>query len=314
MDLRHLRCFLAVAEELHFARAAERLHIEQSPLSRAIKELEEDLGVLLFHRTTRSTRLTRAGQLFLEHVPRIFTALEQARGSVKAVAAGYHDQLRVALSDGITPSRLSALLAQCRQEEPEVDIRLFQVPLTQQIKGLHDDLYDAGFAQSAEAGDGIVAEPAWSDPLVVAVPIRHPLLSYKRIPLDEVLRYPLVMGDTELCEGYDRQIVRVLRRVDMEPLIAERVRSLDLLLTLVAAGYALALVGASHMLACRNPDVVSRPLAGRSPMLTTYLLRRDTDPSETLSRFIDRVSPMDPEVSPAPRPVETSDADKEANP
>lgn len=71
MELRHLRCFLSVAEELHFARAAERMHIEQSPLSRAIKELEEELGVVLFARTTRSTRLTRAGALFLEHVPRV---------------------------------------------------------------------------------------------------------------------------------------------------------------------------------------------------------------------------------------------------
>ncbi|MFU7548115.1 LysR family transcriptional regulator, partial [Pseudomonas paraeruginosa] len=76
MEIRHLRCFLAVAEELHFARAAERLHIEQSPLSRTIKELEESLGEQLFIRTSRSTRLTRAGKLFLEHVPRIFTALQ----------------------------------------------------------------------------------------------------------------------------------------------------------------------------------------------------------------------------------------------
>src|SRR3546814_15398860 len=88
MELRHLRCFLAVAEELHFARAAERLHIEQSPLSRAIKDLEEELGVVLFARTTRSTRLTRAGQLFLEHVPRVFIALQQARYSAQAVSNG----------------------------------------------------------------------------------------------------------------------------------------------------------------------------------------------------------------------------------
>ncbi len=77
MELRHLRCFLAVAEELHFARAAERLHIEQSPLSRTIKELEDELGARLFARTTRSTRLTRAGKLFLEHMPRVFAALQQ---------------------------------------------------------------------------------------------------------------------------------------------------------------------------------------------------------------------------------------------
>lgn len=105
MELRHLRCFMAVAEELHFARAAERLHIDQSPLSRTIKELEEDLGAPLFLRNTRSTRLTRAGKLFLEHMPRVFAALDQARASVQAASAGFHGQLRIALSDGIMPSR-----------------------------------------------------------------------------------------------------------------------------------------------------------------------------------------------------------------
>lgn len=292
MEFRHLRYFTAVAEELHFARAAERLHIEQSPLSRNIKELEEDLGVRLFERTARSTRLTRAGQLFLQHVPRVFAALEQARNSVKAAAAGYHDQLRVALSDGITPPRLTSLLAQCRQEEPEVEVRLFEVPLAQQIRGLHDELYDVGFAQSADVGDGIVAEAAWSDPVIVAAPARHPLLAHKRIPLDEVLRYPLVMCDPQRCEGYGRQIARILRRVDMEPLIAEEVNSLDLMLTLVAAGYALALIGASQLPPLRNTEVIGRPLAGRSPMLTTYLLRRDEEPFDILNRFIDRVKPI----------------------
>jgi DNA-binding transcriptional LysR family regulator len=309
MDLRHLRCFIAVAEELHFARAAERLHIEQSPLSRAIKELEEDLGVRLFDRTTRSTRLTRAGQVFLEHVPRVFSALEQASNSIRAVAAGYQDQLRVALSDGITPPRLSALLAQCRQDDPDIEIRLFEIPLSQQIRGLNDELYDVGFAQSADVGDGIVAEAAWSDPLVVVMPARHPLLVHKRIPLDEVLRYPLVMCDPQSCEGYGQQIARILRRADAAPLIAEQVNSLELMLTLVAAGYALALVGASQVSACRNADVIGRPLAGRSPTLTTYLLRRNADPSETLSRFIDRVSLIGVDT-----PLHQSDITKEIDP
>ena len=293
MELRHLRCFLAVAEELHFARAAEKLHIEQSPLSRAIKELEEELGVSLFARTTRSTRLTRAGKLFLEHVPRVLAALEQARDSVRAAASGFHGQLRIALSDGITPSRLPALLAQCRLDEPEVDIRLFEVPLWQQIKGLNDDLYDVGFAQSDEVGDGILAEPVWRDPLMVVVPARHPILSHKRIPLDEVLRYPLVMCDPLICEGHARQIARVLRAVDAEPLVAEQVTSFDLMMALVSAGFALGLAGASQITANREPGIVARPLAGRSPMLTTYLLRLNGEPFETLSRFIERVGVID---------------------
>ncbi|KUJ88171.1 MAG: LysR family transcriptional regulator [Halomonas sp. 54_146] len=293
MELRHLRCFLAVAEELHFARAAERLHIEQSPLSRTIKELEEDLGEQLFVRTSRSTRLTRAGRLFLEHVPRVFSALQQARDSVKAAASGFHGQLRIALSDGITPSRLPSLLALCRQEEPEVEIRLFEVPLSQQLKGLHDDLYDVGFAQSDEVGDGIVAEPIWSDPLMVAVPARHPLLKHKRIPLDEVLRYPLVLCDPQACEGLARQVERVLRRSDREPLIVERVASFELMMVVVSAGFALGLAGGPHIAASREPGVVARPLAGRSPMLLTYLLRREGEISEELVRFIERVQAIE---------------------
>ena len=293
MEMRHRRCFLAVAAELHFARAAERLHIEQSPLSRAIKELEEDLGVVLFVRTTRSTRLTRAGELFLEHVRRIFSALEQARDSVKAAANGFHGQLRVALSDGITPSRLPALLALCRQEEPEVELRFFEVPLSQQIKGLHEDLYDVGFAQSDEVGDGIATMPVWSDALMVAVPARHPLLAHKRIPLDELLRYPLVLCDPQACESHAKHVDRVLRRVDMEPLVAERVATCDLMMALVSAGFALGLTGQSHIAASRETGVVARPLALRVPPLTTYLLRLEGDPPDVLTRFIERVQTIE---------------------
>ena len=290
MELRHLRCFLAVAEELHFARAAEKLHIEQSPLSRTVKELEEELGVQLFIRTSRSTRLTLAGRLFLKHVPRVFTALEQARESVKSAANGFHGQLRIALSDGITPSRLPALLARCREEDPEMEIRLFEVSLAQQLKGLHDDLYDAGFSMADEVGDGIIVEPAWEEELMVAVPARHPALAYKRIPLEEVLRYPLVLGDPAVCEGHARQIDRILRKQEKEPLVVQHVATFDVMMALVSAGFALGLAGTAHIAASREPGVVGRPLAGRSPMLTTYLLRRDTEPSQALARFIERLA------------------------
>ena len=290
MELRHLRCFLAVAEELHFARAAEKLHIEQSPLSRTVKELEEELGVQLFIRTSRSTRLTLAGRLFLKHVPRVFTALEQARESVKSAANGFHGQLRIALSDGITPSRLPALLARCREEDPEMEIRLFEVSLAQQLKGLHDDLYDAGFSMADEVGDGIIVEPAWEEELMVAVPARHPALAYKRIPLEEVLRYPLVLGDPAVCEGHARQIDRILRKQEKEPSVVQHVATFDVMMALVSAGLALGLAGTAHIAASREPGVVGRPLAGRSPMLTTYLLRRDTEPSQALARFIERLA------------------------
>ena len=283
MELRHLRYFLAVAEELHFARAAERLHIEQSPLSRAIRELEEELGAQLFVRTSRSTRLTLAGKLLMENAPRVLLALDQARESVKAAANGFHGRLRVALSDGITPSRLPALLARCREEDPEIEIRLFEVPLAQQLSGLRDDLYDAGFSMADEVGDGIIIEPAWEDELMVAMPARHELLAHRRVPLDEVLQHPLVLGDPAVCEGHAKQIDRILRKQDREPLIEQYVATFDVMMTFVSAGLALGLAGAAHIASSREPGVVGRPLAGKSPMLTTYLLRRDAEPSQALA-------------------------------
>ena len=294
MEFRHLRYFLAVAEELHFARAAERLHIEQSPLSRAIRELEEELGAQLFVRTSRSTRLTLAGKLLMENAPRVLLALDQARESEKAAANGFHGRLRVALSDGITPSRLPALLARCREEDPEIEIRLFEVPLAQQLSGLRDDLYDVGFSMADEVGDGIIIEPAWEDELMVAMPARHELLAHKRVPLDEVLQHPLVLGDPAVCEGHAKQIDRILRKQDREPLIEQYVATFDVMMTFVSAGLALGLAGAAHIASSREPGVVGRPLAGKSPMLTTYLLRRDAEPSQALARFIERVEALGP--------------------
>lgn len=163
MELRHLRCFVVLAEELHFTRAAERLHIEQPPLSRAIKELEDELGVTLFDRDRRGTRLTVAGAAFLQDTRRLFTVLEQARENARAIAAGLRGSLRIAISDGAMDPRLSAFLARCRAEEPEVEIRLSEVPLTEQIRGLRSGDFTIGFARAADVGEGIVAEPIWRD-------------------------------------------------------------------------------------------------------------------------------------------------------
>jgi len=177
MELRHLRYFIAVAEELHFSRAAARLHIEQSPLSRAIKNLEDKLGTLLFERTSRGTRLTWAGQVFLEDARRVLLCLEQAKANAKAAASGYRGTLHIALSDSIARSRLTELLARCREEEPEVEIRLSEMPLSKQIIGLRNNLYDAGLALAEEVDEEVRATPIWEDSLVPARPLggfHHP--------------------------------------------------------------------------------------------------------------------------------------------
>lgn len=102
-------------------------------------------------------------------------------------------------------------------------------------------------------------------------------------------RYPLVLGSPRACEGYVGQVERVLRRVDQEPLIAERVTSIELMMALVSAGYALGLGGASRTAATRELGVLARPLAGWTPMLTTYLLHLASETAETLAHFIEGV-------------------------
>lgn len=292
MDLRHLRYFVAVAEELHFAHAAERLHIEQSPLSRAIKDLEYDLGAQLFERTTRHTRLTWAGQVFLDEARRILTSVEQAKASVKAVATGSQGRLRLALSDGIAPPRLVAVLAQCRDEEPEVNIRVFEMPFAQQVRGLRCGLLDIGLALGRDVGDGVVATPVWADPIAVVVPARHPLLVHKRIPLREALKYPLILCHPEAGSGCHSQIAAILHAVKAEPRAAEYATSLEVLLTLVGAGYGIGFAIASQAASILHRDVVVRPLAGRSPLLTTFLLRNDAEPPKAVRRFTERLLSM----------------------
>lgn len=290
MELRHLRGFMAVAEELHFARAAERLHIEQSPLSRTIKELESDIGAQLFDRNSRGTRLTRPGEVLAENVQRIFQAVEQARWNVKAAVEGYHGSLRIALSDSVLPQRLAAVLARCREEEPEVEIRLFEVSLSQQLKGLRDDQFDVGFARSKLVGEGLTAEKVWQTPLTVALPARHPLLALKHIPLEEVLKYPIVLFHPHTHTGLHQQIDHLLRRLSSPVTVVEQVSSHELMLTLVAAGYGLGLTCEAQMSLRQNADIVTRPLAGKPALLTSYLLRPSSEPSEPVKRFMARVA------------------------
>lgn len=289
MDFRHLKSFLVLAEELNFSRAAERLHIEPSPLSRTIKELESELGVVLFKRNRRGTRLTYPGRVFLCEVRHVFLALDNAKKSVRAAASGYHSTLRIALSDGAAIPHLSAILAHWRVNVPDVAIRVAEVPLFEQLRGLRSDVFDVGFSRSKDVGDEIDAKEIWHDSFMVVMPIRHPLLVHKNIPLNELLKYPLVMTHPDFLTGYSRQVNQLLRSANTEPLVAEYVISMELLLTLVAAGYGLGLVPLSHLEISNHPQVVARALSIECSLLTTYLLTPSTTSSPQLEEFIECV-------------------------
>ncbi|MFT4100480.1 MAG: LysR family transcriptional regulator [Burkholderiaceae bacterium] len=290
MELRHLRYFLAVAEEQHFTRAAARLYVDQSALSKAIKELEDELDVTLFARDRRGTRLTSAGKAFSQDTRRVFAVLEQAQENARGVAAGLRGGLHLAVSDGAIYPRLSGFLAHWRAYEPEIAIHMAEVPLAEQLYGLRSGDFMAGFSHTADVGKGIVAEAIWQDPLILAVSSTHPLLSYKRVPFQELSSHPLVLCASQACEGYGRELARLLDLLEHDPNVVEHATSLEMMLTLVGAGYGVGLTTAVRVEGCQYIDIVTRPLALESAVITTYLLRPDqANMPEAVERFILRL-------------------------
>lgn len=299
MELRLLRYFVAVAEELHLARAADRLGIDQSPLSRAMRDLEQALGVALFDRSSRQTRLTWAGQVLLVECRRVLATLDQAIQATKSDAQGYQSHLRIAICDSLAQPRIATLLARSREDEPELEIRVFELPFSQQLRGLHTDLLDVGFALSGTVSDGVLAESVWTDPLSVIVPARHPLLAHKEVKLGDALKFPLVLCHPDAASGCHDQIQTMLDGTALPLKVVDHVTSLGVMLTLVGAGYGIGFAIASQVQALSRPDIAVRPLAG-TPVLSTYLLRRQGEPSEPLKRFIGRVKHLGPPPTGAP--------------
>lgn len=293
IEFRHLRYFIALAEELHFSRAAGKLHIEPSPLSRAIKELEQELKVVLFDRNRRGTRLTDAGEIFLVEARRLFSNLDSAVDVARQAATGYRRVLRVAVSDGVAGRHLAALLARCRAEEPEVMVQLTEVPLAEQLRGLRNRSFDAGFACEQDPGANLTAKPVWTDPLVVAVPERNPLVAHRELSLHLLRRQPLILCHPQKCEGLARQIERVVNSAIGHPESVSHATSVNMMLTLVAAGYGVGFATEGQLTLGSRPGVVVRSVADDSSAIAIYFIRRKECPSEQLLSFSRRVKSRD---------------------
>ncbi|MNF65634.1 HTH-type transcriptional regulator CynR [compost metagenome] len=156
MRIRHLRYFLVVAEELSFSRAAARVHIEPSPLSRTIKELESGLGASLFQRTKAGLRLTWAGEVFRDEARRILSLVEDAQSRVRAAEKGYRGRLRISLADSLAQPYLTKLLARCREEEPLTEVKIVEMTVHEMVKALMHDQIDAGFTVHTELSAELV--------------------------------------------------------------------------------------------------------------------------------------------------------------
>ncbi len=289
MRIRHLRYFLVVAEELSFSRAAARVHIEPSPLSRVIKELESGLGVSLFQRTKSGMHLTWAGEVFRDEVRRILSLVDDAQSRVLAAEKGYRGRLRIGLTDSLAQPYLTKLLARCREEEPLTEVKIVEMTVSEMGKALMHDQIDAGFTVHTEVSAGLVKEVVWTDRPIIAIPRNHPLLSLEKIPLQEVARHTLILCHPELCSGGYDVIHRWFCEATLSlPSNAEYVSGHEPMVMLVAAGYGIGIGLASQITLYNHPDVIIRPVTDDVPSTATFITLLDQPRPEALSRFIDR--------------------------
>lgn len=287
MELRHLRYFVAVAEELHFLRAAQRLHIEQSPLSRAIKELESNLGVTLLERTTRSTRLTGPGEVFLEEARQVLAAFAQARASAQAAAMGRKGRLRIGFAEGIAQPRLSELLAGYRSGADDVQVTITQASRDEQLKGLLAGSLDAGLSFGPVRRDGITAEVLWSDAVSAILPSRHPLSTKSDIELKELAHHPLVLLAGKAGADRNAQLEAALMGCDLLHRV-EYAENQEVLSTLVGAGCGLGLVLSAQAETIQRKDIVARQVRGLASLIKTYLLYRAEENIGPRRRFLEQ--------------------------
>ncbi|SFE81956.1 DNA-binding transcriptional regulator, LysR family [Actinacidiphila alni] len=190
MELRQVRYFLAVAEELHFGRAAERLHIVQPTVSQQVRKLERELGLDLFDRTTRTVTLTAAGHAFLPRARAVLAAEEAALEAMAELRADQLVTLRIGTNAGLG-ARLEQLLADLAEDAPHLTVELHSAPPGPRLQRVRDGELDAAFVRGITESPGLDLVPVWRDELVVALPASHPLAAREHVALADLADLPL---------------------------------------------------------------------------------------------------------------------------
>jgi DNA-binding transcriptional LysR family regulator len=272
IDLRHLRCFVAVAEELSFRRAAERVHVDQSPLSRTIRDLESDLGILLFARTPRTLRMTPAGELLLQEARELFVRLECAKRRVRETDARYRAPLRLGIADGLAQPRLLECLARWRHVAPHTPLEITDMRAPDLADALRGEELDVGISFGVPNEEAIVQELAWSYAAAALLHVEHELASRATLTISEVSVYPMIAYHPKHQPGLRRQLDAMVPR--HSPPLAGQASSLTGLMNQVSAGIGVGLIDVGHLdLFCRA-NLIVVPLRDDAASITTYLLHK----------------------------------------
>lgn len=247
MELRHLRYFVAVAEELHFGRAAAKLHIAQPSLSQQIRALEEELGFPLITRTNRRVQLTAAGSIFLAEARHILAYADQAVRLAQRAHRGEVGRLALGFVGSASYSILPTIVRAFRERYPDVELLLHQLTTTEQVEALHRRHIQLGLLRLPLADPELNLEPVFREPLVVALPAAHPLGNSECLSFQQLAGEPFILYPRRLGPGTYDQILRRCAEAGFSPQIVQEAVEMQTIVGLVAAGIGISLVPASIM-------------------------------------------------------------------
>ncbi len=275
-ELNQLICFVTLAEELHFGRAARRLFMTQPPFSRQIHLLELHVDAKLFDRTSRSVRLTVAGERFLFEARRILRLAEGASAIAKKVALGRTGSLRVGFTAGSAYDFVPRLVTACLADLPDIDLSLKEMVTGDQLEALGSGEIDIGFIRPLLVRHGIDSTKVFAEGLRAAVPSNHPLVRKKLLTLKDLDDQPFVMYSPHESRYFHELIVGQLAQANVHPRYVQYLGQIHSVLALVRAGLGLALVPQSAS-ALHLDNVVMKPIALRSkaPVEVHAVWRRD---------------------------------------
>lgn len=261
VDLRHLRYFVSVAEELHFGRAAQRLHLSQPPLSQQIRKLEDMLGVSLLTRTSRSVKLTAAGEAFLESARRILRNLDREIEETRSIGLGKVGSLHIGFIGSGMLTGLPRILRAYRKTYPQVRLHLHESFTSRVLEGLENGTLDAGILRDSDPAKGLNVRTVFSEPFVAVLPANHRCAKQKTISPAALRDEPFVYYPPSAGARAFEKPLAVFEQYGFRPQIVQEASHWLTILRLIGAG-----LGVSVAPACvrriASPDVVCLPLRG----------------------------------------------------
>ncbi|MGB3650142.1 MAG: LysR family transcriptional regulator [Rivularia sp. (in: cyanobacteria)] len=286
MELRHLRYFVTLAEELHFGRAAEKLHIAQPPLSQQIRQLETELGFELFHRTKRKVELSEAGKVFLVEVQQIFRQLEQAIFLGRQVSRGEIGQLVIGFVSSTAYNILPDFLLHFRNNNPNINLELHELTTDEQLRWLQSGRIDVGFVRPPVDNNTYESKIVFKESLIVALPENHRFANQEKISLSSLINESLILFPRFLAPGLYDLIISFCQQVGFSPQLAQEAIQMQTIVSLVAAEIGVAIVPES-LQNLRRTGVVYKSFVEETPKVSIAMIWRKNDVSVVLDKLLE---------------------------